>query len=116
MSVRYHAIMTHCQQYAGADTRRSIRIFALNFFLFFGLLALMYFARGVSYALVLLLAVPAAFMLVRLFIIQHDCGHGSYFKSRTANTWAGRFISLFTLAPYGYWRREHDVHHAFVGQ
>lgn len=116
ITARYHAIMTHCQQYAGADTQRSIRILALNFFLFFGLLALMYFARGVSYALVLLLAIPAAFMLVRLFIIQHDCGHGSYFKSRAASAWAGRFISLFTLAPYGYWRREHDVHHAFVGQ
>jgi len=115
-SARYHALMAHCRLYSGADTPRSLRILALNFALFFGLLFLMYAALAVSYALVLLLAIPAAFMLVRLFIVQHDCGHGSYFKSRTANDWTGRIIGLFTFAPYGFWRREHDVHHAFVGQ
>lgn len=116
LSARYHAIVAHCRRYQGAETGRSLRILALNFLLFFSLLALMYAALPVSGALVLLLAVPAAFMLVRLFIIQHDCGHGSYFRSRRANDWTGRAISLFTLAPYGFWRREHDVHHAFVGQ
>lgn len=115
-SARYHALMAHCRSFNGADTPRSLRILGLNFFLFFGLLWLMYAALGISYVLTFLLAVPAAFMLVRLFIIQHDCGHGAYFKSRAANDWTGRVISLFTLAPYGFWRREHDVHHAFVGQ
>lgn len=116
ISARYHALMTHCRRYNGADTQRSLVILALNLALFFGLLFLMHAALAVSYALVLLLAIPAAFMLVRLFIVQHDCGHGSYFKSRGANDWTGRIISLFTFAPYGLWRREHDVHHAFVGQ
>ncbi|MDP2205138.1 MAG: fatty acid desaturase [Alphaproteobacteria bacterium] len=116
LSARYHALMAHCRAYNGPDTPRSLRIVLLNFFLFFTLLVLMYAALAVSYALVFLLAVPAAFILVRLFIVQHDCGHGSYFKSRAANDWTGRAISLFTFAPYGFWRREHDVHHAFVGQ
>jgi omega-6 fatty acid desaturase (delta-12 desaturase) len=116
VSARYQALMAHCRVYNGADTVRSLRILVLNFFLFFALLALMHAALAVSYVLVLLLAVPAAFMLVRLFIVQHDCGHGAYFKSRGANDWTGRVISLFTFAPYGFWRREHDVHHAFVGQ
>jgi acyl-lipid omega-6 desaturase (Delta-12 desaturase) len=116
LSARYHAIAAHCRSYNGADTARSLRILFLNFFLFFALLALMHAALAVSYMLALLAAVPAAFMLVRLFIVQHDCGHGSYFKTRAANDWTGRIIGLFTFAPYGLWRREHDVHHAFVGQ
>jgi omega-6 fatty acid desaturase (delta-12 desaturase) len=116
ISARYHAVMAHCRAYSGADTPRSLRILALNFFLLFSLLLMMHAALAVSYLLVLLLSVPAAFMLVRLFIVQHDCGHGAYFKSRRANDWTGRVISLFTFAPYDLWRREHDVHHAFVGQ
>ena len=63
----------------------------------------------------LLLAIPAAGLLVRLFIFQHDCGHGSFFKTRTANDFLGRFISIFTLTPYGYWRRSHALHHATSG-
>ena len=61
------------------------------------------------------LVVPAAAFLVRLFIIQHDCGHGSYFASRRANDLLGRVIGVFTLTPYGFWRRDHAVHHAASG-
>ena len=65
--------------------------------------------------LTLLLALPAAGLLVRLFIIQHDCGHGSYFRSRVANDMLGRVISVLTLTPYGSWRQDHAVHHASMG-
>src|SRR6266436_5545575 len=53
----------------------------------------------------------AAGFLVRIFIIQHDCGHGSYFRSRRANELIGRLCSLMTLTPYAFWRRQHARHH-----
>lgn len=60
----------------------------------------------------LLLALPAAGLTVRVFALQHDCGHGSLFRSRRVNDALGRVCSLFTLTPYGHWRRQHAGHHA----
>jgi len=64
------------------------------------------------YALALL---PGAGFLIRLFMIQHDCGHGSFFVSRRVNDWVGRCIGVLTLTPYYYWRRSHAMHHAHSG-
>jgi omega-6 fatty acid desaturase (delta-12 desaturase) len=61
------------------------------------------------------LAPLAAGLLIRLFIIQHDCGHGSFFPSRLANDWVGRAISVLTMTPYDHWRRCHAIHHATSG-
>ena len=83
--------------------------------LFFALLVVMDAASGIHYGLTLLLAVPTAGLLVRLFIIQHDCGHGSFFRSRAANDVVGRLLSVVTLTPYGDWRRGHAIHHASSG-
>ncbi len=58
---------------------------------------------------------PAAGLMVRLFIIQHDCGHGSLFSSRKANDWLGRVLGIFTFTPYEYWRLQHAGHHATSG-
>ena len=63
----------------------------------------------------LLLTVPAATFLVRAFLIQHDCGHGAFFRSRKANDWVGRVLGVFTLTPYDYWKRSHAAHHAGTG-
>jgi acyl-lipid omega-6 desaturase (Delta-12 desaturase) len=63
----------------------------------------------------LLLVVPAAGFVVRLFMIQHDCGHGSFFHGRRTNDWVGRVIGVVTLTPYDYWRRNHARHHASSG-
>ena len=63
----------------------------------------------------LLIAVPAAGFLVRLFMIQHDCGHGAFFSWRWANDWTGRVIGVLTLTPYGLWRHTHAIHHATSG-
>ncbi|MFU0507964.1 fatty acid desaturase [Pseudaminobacter sp. NGMCC 1.201702] len=63
----------------------------------------------------LLLTIPAAGFLVRLFILQHDCGHGALFSRRNANDWTGRVIGILTLTPYDYWRRTHAAHHATAG-
>lgn len=70
---------------------------------------------GWGYGWTLLLALPTAGLYVRLFIIQHDCGHGSYFASRRANHWVGACLGLITLFPFGYWRKTHAVHHATSG-
>jgi acyl-lipid omega-6 desaturase (Delta-12 desaturase) len=76
---------------------------------------LMWVAVDAGYWPCLLLAVPAAGFLVRLFMIQHDCGHGSFFRHRLANDWVGRAIGVLTLTPYGFWRRAHALHHANSG-
>jgi omega-6 fatty acid desaturase (delta-12 desaturase) len=65
--------------------------------------------------LALLLAVPAAGFLVRLFMIQHDCSHRAFFKAAAANDWIGRVIGVLTLTPHDCWRRTHAVHHATSG-
>ncbi|RWH73441.1 fatty acid desaturase [Mesorhizobium sp.] len=61
------------------------------------------------------LTVPAAGFLLRLFMIQHDCGHGSFFAHRKADDWTGRAIGVLTFTPYDYWRRAHAAHHASAG-
>ncbi|HEY4076149.1 MAG TPA: fatty acid desaturase [Rhizomicrobium sp.] len=65
--------------------------------------------------LLAVLVIPAAGLLVRLFMIQHDCGHGAFFGSKSSNDWIGRVISVVTLAPYDLWRRSHAIHHATSG-
>jgi omega-6 fatty acid desaturase (delta-12 desaturase) len=62
-----------------------------------------------------LIALPAAGFLVRLFMIQHDCGHGSFFSNRHANDWVGRVIGVLTMTPYDFWLRTHAIHHATSG-
>ena len=63
----------------------------------------------------LLLVMPAALFMVRLFIIQHDCGHGSYFRSPRANNMLGILLGIVTMMPYRAWRRDHAAHHASCG-
>lgn len=76
---------------------------------------LMWLSLDLNYAVTLVLAVVAAGFLLRLFLIQHDCGHGAFFESRGANDWAGRCIGVLTLSPYDLWRRGHAQHHAGTG-
>lgn len=63
----------------------------------------------------LILLVPAAGFLLRLFIIQHDCGYGSFFARRGADDWRGRVLWVLTLTPYDCWRRAHAAHHTSTG-
>jgi omega-6 fatty acid desaturase (delta-12 desaturase) len=72
-------------------------------------------ALALGHALGLLLAVPTGALLLRLFLIQHDCGHGALFRRQAANDWIGRFLGVLTLTPYDYWRRSHAIHHASTG-
>ncbi|MFN7026953.1 MAG: fatty acid desaturase [Pseudorhizobium sp.] len=58
---------------------------------------------------------PAGAFLLRLFMIQHDCGHGSFFARRKLDDWTGRLLGVLTLTPYDYWKRAHAAHHASAG-
>src|SRR5262245_20025727 len=76
---------------------------------------LMYWSLSVSYLLTLALALPAAGLAIRTFIIMHDCGHGSFLPSRTWNDIIGWVTGILTATPYAHWRREHAIHHATSG-
>ena len=101
--------------YAGADHRRSVAQLVLSLALFAAAIAAAHLARDAHWALGLPFSLAAGLLVVRLFVIQHDCGHRSFFRSARACDWTGRALSLFTLTPYGYWRRDHDKHHATSG-
>ena len=82
---------------------------------FCALWALSYAALQISVWLSLLVAVPAGGLLVRFFLIQHDCGHQAFFRTRVLNDWVGRVLGVFTLTPYDFWKRTHAIHHATHG-
>jgi omega-6 fatty acid desaturase (delta-12 desaturase) len=76
---------------------------------------LMYRSLSISWWITLPLAVLASGFLIRIFIIFHDCGHGSFFKSQLANDTVGFIAGVITFTPYYHWRWEHAVHHAGSG-
>ncbi|MFN4140964.1 fatty acid desaturase [Aestuariivirga sp.] len=103
------------QVYKLPNDRRAALELALTALPFTALWFLMWIASGVSVVLPLLLGVGAAALLVRLFMIQHDCGHNAFFSSRRANDWTGRVLGVLTLTPYDLWRHSHALHHAGSG-
>ncbi|MCL4153011.1 UNVERIFIED_CONTAM: hypothetical protein GTU68_056856 [Idotea baltica] len=102
-------------KYRSPNTNRSIAELAISLLGFAALWAVAVWALSISIWLTLLICIPAAGFLVRLFIIQHDCGHGSYFESRKLNDWAGRSLGVLTATPYLVWRKAHAQHHAGSG-
>jgi acyl-lipid omega-6 desaturase (Delta-12 desaturase) len=102
-------------RYRDPDPVRSVYELAITAVPFFALWAIMLLCLDYGYWLSLVFAAPAAGFLVRLFMIQHDCGHGSFFRNRLANHSVGRVIGVLTLTPYDYWRRTHAIHHASSG-
>ena len=90
---------------------RSLGQLVTSFGGFFATCTAMYLCLTVSLWITLPISVLAAGFLVRIFIIQHDCGHGSFFRSRWANELIGSLRSLMTLTPYALWRRQHARHH-----
>lgn len=98
--------------YERASAPASLFQFVSSVGLFAGACALMYWSLQLSYFLTLALAIPTGALLVRVFIIQHDCGHGSFFAARWANDLVGSLCSVLTLTPYANWRRQHAHHHS----
>lgn len=98
--------------YRKADTGRSLFELAVTAGPFVALWGATIAAVHAGHLIALALALPAGVFLLRLFLIQHDCGHGSFFHGRAANDWVGRVLGVLTLTPYDYWRRSHAAHHA----
>jgi omega-6 fatty acid desaturase (delta-12 desaturase) len=101
--------------YAKADAARAAGQLFTTAALLSASLAGLFWGLAQGFWPTLLLAVPAAAFMVRVFIIQHDCGHGSYFRSRRANDMLGVVLGIVTMMPYRAWRRDHAVHHASCG-
>lgn len=105
----------HCNSYRGSIPHIAARQLVTTLVLLVAVVAAMFATVDHAYWLTLVLAFPAAGLLIRCFIIQHDCGHGSFLSSRTGNDAVGRFLSVLTFTPYGLWKREHAQHHASSG-
>lgn len=102
-------------KYQDPDIRRSIWQIINSIGPYLILWVLMWLSLDVSYWLTLALSVLAAGFMVRIFIIFHDCGHGSFFKSKQANRFWGFITGVLTFTPYEQWRHEHSLHHASAG-
>lgn len=109
------AWVSRLARFRRADNGRAVYELAITVVPFIGLWLCMYALSSVSFWLAMPLALPAACLLLRLFIIQHDCGHGSMFSSKKLNDRLGRCLGILTLTPYDYWRRSHAGHHACSG-
>lgn len=110
------ALRRKLRTYVKPDTSRSLYEVGITIVPFAVTWALMAYALQQGLIWLYLLGVaPAAGFLVRLFLIQHDCGHGSFFQTRAANDWTGRILGVLTLTDYDHWRRSHAVHHATSG-
>jgi len=76
---------------------------------------LMYYTIEYSYWITLGLSLFAAGFLIRIFIIFHDCVHGSFFKKKKHNTITGNILGLFAFTPFHRWQNDHLIHHNTVG-
>ena len=102
-------------RYRDPNRARSLWEVAITLAPFVALWVAMWALLKVSFWLTLLLSPLAAGFLVRIFLIQHDCGHGSLFRTKWFNDWLGRALGVLTLTPYDYWKRTHATHHASSG-
>lgn len=107
--------MKELAQYREPSLRRSLIELMITGAPFVALWIVAWLSLSVSYWLTLAICIPAAGLLVRLFLIQHDCGHGAFFRHRASNDWVGRALGVVTLTPYDVWRRNHSIHHATSG-
>lgn len=102
-------------RYRQPDRRRSVIELGLSIVPFLALWIGALVSAQYGFWLGLVLIAPAAGFLMRLFMIQHDCGHGAFFAHRMADDWIGRTLGVLTLTPYDYWRGAHATHHASAG-
>lgn len=101
--------------YREPSTSRSFYELGLTLGPFIALWALAWWSLSISAWLTLAISLVNGAFILRLFAIQHDCGHASFFKNRTLSDWVGRVIGIFTLTPYDVWRRAHAIHHSSSG-
>ena len=108
-------LRTQLAPYRRASHAASLWQLASTFAIWAGLWTAMVLTLGVAWWLTIVLALPTALATIRLFILQHDCGHGSFFRKAKYNHWVGSVIGVLTMTPYHCWRREHALHHATSG-
>ena len=101
--------------YLQPDSRRALLQLVTTVLPFLAVMAAMFAALAHGYFLAALLTPVAAGLLVRIFMFQHDCGHGSFFRSRRINDVLGCILGVLTVTPYTSWRQEHAIHHAGAG-
>jgi omega-6 fatty acid desaturase (delta-12 desaturase) len=101
--------------YREPSTARSLFELGVTIGPFVALWALAWLSMSYSYWLTLAISLVNAAFLLRLFTIQHDCGHGAFFANRTLSDWLGRVLGVLTLTPYDVWRRSHSIHHSGAG-
>jgi len=102
-------------KYREPNALRSVFEIAITLVPFALMWAATLIALEYSYLLSVLCGITASGFLLRLFLIQHDCGHGAFFRTRRVNDWVGRGLGVLTLTPYDLWRRSHATHHASSG-
>lgn len=112
MQISIKDLTAHCMAFRTPDALRASTQIVTTALPFLVLCVAMYLSLDVSYWVTLALALPTGGLVLRFFIIQHDCGHGSFFASKRANDITGRIMSVLTVTPYAYWRRAHALHHA----
>jgi omega-6 fatty acid desaturase (delta-12 desaturase) len=101
--------------YAQPRLRRGLLDLVTSVVPYLGLCSVMYLMLHVSPLIVVALVIPSAGFLVRVFVVFHDCAHGSLLPSRRANTWVGTVLGLLVLSPFRRWRHDHVGHHATSG-
>lgn len=119
MTINSNKWSTRLAPFKTADNTQAVLEILMTIVPFMGLWvvlwSLLQSASWLGYIAFVLLLFPAGGFMVRMFILQHDCGHGSMFSSKSANDWVGRLLGVFTFTPYDYWRRLHAGHHATSG-
>ncbi len=113
--IKVKNFVTHCEKYQQASYNNALIQLANTMIPFLIILGIMIYSFENAYWVTALLTIPAVGFLIRVFIIQHDCGHGSFFPSRKWNNRVGRVMSVFTWTPYDFWRKTHNMHHSASG-
>ncbi len=102
-------------QYREGTPLRSSYELGISLLIFFSLWAFALSLSGTLPMASLAIAVINGLFLVRIFAIQHDCGHAAFFSNRKVNDWIGRALGVLTLTPYDVWKRTHSMHHSAAG-
>ena len=102
-------------EYRDPSTARSFFELGVTIGPFIALWALAWWALSINGWLALAISLANGAFVLRLFTIQHDCGHASFFKNRTLSNWVGRILGVLTLTPYDVWKRDHAMHHSASG-
>lgn len=108
-------LASELRPFAKPNTARSVWELAITLVPFCFTIWVMLAAIAAGYYVALALAPLAGLLLLRTFIIQHDCGHDAFLSKRAGNDWVGRGLGVLTFTPYDCWKRSHTLHHANTG-